>query len=149
MAWRRGANTTTSWPTLVDFHTGARSTIKTSRVVEQTTQRGEPGGGGAASSSSSSSKSTVRVGSGALKGACTGASFAGASTAAARLSSSSSLEESPPVGGSAFFRAGAAARGFSDLPPGRRRAGRSTGRAVCEEFRLRRGIRYSFLGVLK
>jgi len=110
--------------------------MKTSCVVEQTTHRGEPGGGGAASSSSlsSSSKSTVRVGSGALKGACTGASFAGASAAAPRLSgSSSSLDESPAVGG----RAGA-------LPPGRRRAGRSTGRAVCEELRfcpLRRGIR--------
>ena len=128
--------------------------MKTSCVVEQTTQRGEPGGGGAASSSSSSSKSTVRVGSGALKGACTGrasgASFAIASAAAARLSgASSSLDESPPVGGSAaeFFRAGAAARGFSDLPPGRRRAGRSTGRKVCEELRfcpLRRGIRVRF-----
>jgi hypothetical protein len=44
--------------------------MKTSCVVEQTTHRGEPGGGGAASSSSSSSsKSTVRLGSGALKGA--------------------------------------------------------------------------------
>jgi hypothetical protein len=97
--------------------------MKTSCVVEQTTHRGEPGGGGAASSSSSSSsKSTVRLGSGALKGACTGASFRGA----ARLSFSSSLDESPPaVGG----RAGA-------LPPGRRRAGRSTGRAVCEELRF-------------
>ena len=70
-----------------------------------------------------------------------GASFARASAAAARLSSSSSLDESPPVGGSAagaeFFRAGAATpASFLDLPPGRRRAGRSTGRAVCEEFRF-------------
>jgi len=115
--------------------------MKTSCVVEQTTQRGEPGGGGAASSSSSSSsKSTVRVGSGALKGACTGASFTGA--AAARLSPSSSLDESPPaVGGLA-----------SALPPGRRRVGRSTGRAVCEELRFcpfLRGIRYLVLRVLR
>ena len=125
--------------------------MKTSCVVEQTTQRGEPGGGGAASSSlsSSSSKSTVRVGSGALKGACTG-SFAGTSTAAARLSgASSSLDESPPVGGSAGRGCAADAELLAGaLPPGRRRAGRSTGRKVCEELRfcpLRRGIRVRFL----
>ena len=99
--------------------------MKTSCVVEQTTQRGEPGGGGAASSSSSSSsKSTVRVGSGALKGAFTGASFTGASAAAARLSSSSSLDESPPVGGSAAASSGPAPRarvlGLAARPSSRR-----------------------------